>query len=107
MKIHRILFVCAAIAIPQLTVAKLPFTNDTFGKIEGTLAFCAETDPKAAAKYKERVKPLVQGASEKELAEARQTKEYKEAFDWIHGELGKVPKAQAVKACTDFLDGKN
>ena len=107
MKIHRILCLCAAIAVPQFALAELPLTNDAFGKIEGTLAFCAEVNPKAAAKYKERAKPFVQGASEKELAEARQTKEYKEAFDWIRGELGKVPKPQAVKACTNFLEGKN
>jgi len=49
MKIHRILLACAAIMIPQLVNAKLPFTNDIFGKLEGTLSFCSKLNPPGAA----------------------------------------------------------
>jgi hypothetical protein len=106
MKIYRILCLGAALVFPQLALAKLPFTNDAFGRVEGTLDFCAQADAQAAAKYEERKKSLVRDVPEKEVDEARQTQEYRDAYDWISAELGKVPKAQATKGCGDFLQGK-
>jgi hypothetical protein len=105
MKIHRILCLSALIALPQLALAELP-PNSALGQVEGTIDFCAQVDPQSAAKYEERKKLLVQGQPEKEVAEARKTTEYKEAHDAIREALGKVPKDQAVKGCTDFLKGK-
>lgn len=74
--------------------------------MEGTLDFCAQIDSQSAAKYEERKKLLVQGEPEKDVAEARKTTEYKEAYDAIGEALGKVPKDKAVKACTSFLESK-
>jgi len=105
MKIHRILCLFAVIALPQLAQATLP-PNSALGQVEGTLDFCAQVDPPSAAKYEERKKLLVQGQPENEVAEARKTTEYKEAYDSISEALGKVPKDQAVKSCSDFLKGK-
>jgi len=105
MRIHRILCLGVALVIPQLALAKLPFPNDSFGKVEGTLDFCARTDEQAAPKYQERKKALVRDVPEKEVAEARQTQEYKEAYDAVSAELGKVPKEKVVEACTAFLEG--
>jgi hypothetical protein len=106
MKIYRILGLGAALVFPQLVLAKLPFTNDAFGRVEGTLDFCAQADAQAAPKYEERKKSLVREVPAKEVDEARQTREYRDAYDWTIAELGKVPKAQASKACGDFLEGK-
>jgi hypothetical protein len=106
MKIHRILCLGAAIVIPQLALAKLPFTNDAFGKIEGTLDFCAQVDPQTAAKYQEQKQQIVRDVPDQELVEARQTQEYKDAYEGISAELGKVSKDQAIKACTEFLEGR-
>ena len=103
MKIYRILCVAAALVVPHLALAKLPFTNDVFGKSEGTLDFCLQADPAAAPKYQERKKALVRDVSEKELAEARKTQEYGKAYDWITTELKKVPKDLVVEACTASL----
>jgi hypothetical protein len=105
MKIHRILCLSAVIALPQLALAKVP-PNSALGQVEGTLDFCAQVDPQSAAKYEERKKLLVQGEPEEEVAESRQTTDYKEAYDAIGEALGKVPKDQAVKACTSFLKSK-
>src|SRR5882762_3160513 len=80
MKKHRVLCLCAAIMFPQLVLANLPFANDSFGKLEGTLSFCSKLNPPGAAKYRELGKILVQGVPEKELAEARQTAEYKDSM---------------------------
>jgi hypothetical protein len=106
MKIRRILWLGAAIVIPQLALAKLPMPNDAFGKIEGTLDFCAQVDSKSAEKYQEQKKVLVRDVPEKEVAEARESPEYKDAYTWITDELAKQPKDKAVKACAASLEGK-
>jgi len=107
MRIHRILCLGAALVIPQLALGKLPFTNDAFGKVEGTIDFCAQMDAQEAPKYQERTKMLVRGLpeKEKEVVEARQTKAYADAYDWISAELGKLPKEKVVEACTAYLEG--
>jgi hypothetical protein len=106
MKIYRVMCLGATLVIAPLALAKLPFTNDAFGKIEGTLDFCAQVDPHAAPKYQERKKALVKGVPEKEVEEARETQEYKGAYDWVTNELDKSPKEHAVDACSAFLQGK-
>jgi hypothetical protein len=105
MKIHRILCLSAAIALPQLALAKLP-PNSSLGQVEGTLDFCVQVDSPSAAKYEEFKKRLVQDVPEKEVAEVRKSTEYKEAYDGISEALGKAPKDQAVKACTSLLGSK-
>jgi hypothetical protein len=107
MRIHRILFACAAILIPQLTNAKLLFPNEFFGRVEGTLDFCGKADPDSAAKYKEQGKTLVKDASATELTEARKATEYKSAFEAVGKELAKLPKAQALKTCKTLIEQKN
>jgi hypothetical protein len=105
MKLHRILCLGAAIVIPQLALAKLPLSNDAFGRIEGTLDFCAQTDPQAAPKYQERKRSLVRDVPEKEVAEARKTQEYKDAYQWVSAELAKVPKDKAAETCAASVEG--
>ena len=106
MKICRIVCLTAALTLPQLTLAELPFSRDAFGKIEGTFDFCASVDPQSAPKYEAGKKAMVRDVPEKELEEARKTQEYRDAYDSISDELSKVPKEKALKACTDFLQGK-
>jgi ABC-type taurine transport system substrate-binding protein len=105
MKIHRLILLGTALVTAPLAMAKLPFTNDALGKVEGTLDFCAQTDSQSAAKYQERKKAMVQGVSEQELAEARASQEYKDAYESTSSELEKVPKEKVVAACTAFLKG--
>jgi hypothetical protein len=105
MKIYRILCLGAAIVIPQLALAKLPFTEDVFGKSEGTLDFCAQVNVESAPKYQARKRALVRDVPDKEITEARDTKEYKDAYNWITSELKKVQKDQVVEACTASLNG--
>ena len=106
MKINRILLICAAIMIPQLVNAKLPFSNDAFGKVEGLLNYCGKIDAGSAAKYRERAKFLVKGVPDKEVAEARQSAEYKESYDSMSADLEKAPKENSVQACRAYLEGK-
>ena len=67
MRTNRILCLGVALVLPQLALAKLPFTNDAFGKVEGTLDFCVQVDPAATPKYQERKKVLeLQGKLDEE-----------------------------------------
>ena len=90
---------CLALAVPQLASAELPFANGTFGQLEGTLAFCAQVNPSAAMQYQEQGRLLVKGVAAKELAAARESAEYREAYDSMAAELGKISKDDAVKTC--------
>lgn len=107
MKILRIACLGAAIALPQLVLAKMPLPNEAFGRIEGALDFCAQADTGNAAKYQEQKKVLVQGASDDEVAEARASKEYKENYDAATEEMRKQPKEQTKKTCAAALEGKS
>jgi hypothetical protein len=106
MKVYRILCLGAALVLPQLALAELPFPNDAFGKTEGTLDFCTQVDPQDAPKYQEQKKSLANEVPEKEVEEARRTQEYRDGYDSTTDELAKAPKEQAVMSCTNFLKGK-
>jgi hypothetical protein len=106
MRIHRILCFVAAAAMAQLALAELPFSNDSFGRLEGVLDFCGRADQESAAKYKERKEQMTKDVPKRELTEARGTKEYKEAYESVTGEFGKAPKDQAAAACKAYLEGK-
>jgi hypothetical protein len=99
MRFHSLVLCCAAIALPQLASAQIPFSNDALGKLERTLSYCAEVNPNAASKYQELSKRLLQGVPEKNLSDARATAEYKDSYDSIGAELAKVSKDEAAKAC--------
>ena len=105
MKIHRIVCLAAAIVIPQFALAKLPFSNDAFGRVEGTLDFCVQADPQAAPNYQAQKRQMVRDVPEQEVSEARSTQEYKDAYEWMSNELGKVPKDKAVQTCRVSLEG--
>jgi hypothetical protein len=103
MKIHRILCLSAALALPPLLLAKLPFSADAFGRVEAALDSCVQADPAGAPKYQERKKALVKDVPEKEVAEARASQEYRDAYDATSTEIGKQPKDKVVETCTASL----
>lgn len=100
-KVYVILCV-GALAVAPLALAKLSMPPEALGQVEGTLKFCSDLNPKGEATYKEWGKMLVKGATQEELKDVRESAEYKEAYDAVTEELGKVPKDKALKDCTDF-----
>lgn len=106
MSIFRIVCVSALLMLASLATAKLAVPNGVLGQTEGALDFCAQADPQSAEKYQEKKKVLVQGASEEELAEARGSEEYKEAYQSATDEMSKEPKAEVKKTCSAALAGK-
>lgn len=69
--------------------------------------YCARVDSKSADKYQLKKKDLVKDVPESEVAEARKTEEYKAGYEWIDGELAKMPKDEIVSACAAALNSKN
>jgi chromosome condensin MukBEF ATPase and DNA-binding subunit MukB len=106
MKIYRILCLGAAIGLAQVALAELTISNEALGQAESTLDFCSKAKPKSAAKYKERKKALVGDASEEDLAKARSSQEYKDSYSLVKTTLGKLPKDEAAKVCTNLLESK-
>jgi hypothetical protein len=101
-----ILSFAAVVGFPQLAGAKLTIPTPALGYIESTLDYCAKVDAGSAAKYKEREKALVAGATKEELEKARGTTEYKESFDSTTDHLSKTPTKEVAKSCAAFLEGK-
>jgi hypothetical protein len=91
--------------LAQLALAKLPFSNDALGKVEGTLDTCAQLDTQATTKYQERKKALVRGVPEKEMVEARDTQAYKDAYESVSADVSKLPKGQVVECLHCVLEG--
>jgi hypothetical protein len=106
MKSRPILCLTLVYVISQHAEAKLPMSNDSLGRMEGTLDFCALADPQAAQMYKDRKKGIIGDALEAELTEARNSQEYKDGYQEISDQLAKAPKSKAVKACSQFLAGE-
>jgi hypothetical protein len=103
MKIPLALSCCAALVLPQLASADLPFSKDAFGKIESVLNFCAKANPNSASLFEARDKMLVNDVPDKILAEARASSEYQDAYDVTADSLGKAAKEEAAKTCNGFL----
>lgn len=106
MKIIPIVCVGLVIAIPELALAKLPFENSVFGKVESTLDYCSQVDPPMAPKYEAKKKALVEGLPEKEVAEARQTQEYKDGYNEAKTELSKQSKDEVTSTCKALVQSE-
>jgi hypothetical protein len=106
MKIVGTPWAIAALAITQLTLADTPFSKRSLGMLEGTMAFCAQSDPAAAAKYQSQVQSMLRGRPEAEVAKARETSEYRAAYDSVTSALTGAPKEQIKQTCADLLTRK-
>jgi|SRR5690242_15385469 hypothetical protein len=107
MRIQRMFYLLAAVLVAELALAKMPFTNEVFGKVEGTLDYCARIDSQATAKYEKRKKDLVKDVPEEEVAAARKTEDYKTGYEWISNELPKMSKEEVLGACAATLVSNN
>jgi hypothetical protein len=103
-KSHRILTLCAAAALAQLSLAEEPaLSAPALGTTEATLDFCAQADPKSADRYWQQGKLLLQGVPEKTAAEIRNSGEYRQAYDSAAEMIGKVSRQDAIRACAESL----
>jgi hypothetical protein len=106
MKIFRIVCLSAALATSSIALAKLSLPNGVLGQVEAALDSCAKANPQSAAKYEEKKKALVQGASEQEVAQARASQEYKEGYEAASQEMAKQSPDETKKMCSAALEQK-
>jgi hypothetical protein len=73
----------------------------TLGIAEGILSYCSKVDPTTAAEYQERVKQLVQGASDEALAKVRSSEEYQRARASLEDFVSKVDEHNVKRVCSN------
>jgi hypothetical protein len=65
------------------------------------LNFCAPIDPTAAARLRQKIAKLLQGASPSQLTEVRNSDEYREAYDAVSEFAGKVDSHNVARFCAE------
>jgi hypothetical protein len=101
-RILWLVWLCTALAVPQVFAAELP-APAALGQVESLLDSCSKANPQSAPDYKKQRDKLTAGVAEKDLAEVRASDEYKGAYNEISDRFEKASKDEAVKACKVFL----
>jgi hypothetical protein len=100
----RVALIVSAIALSSIAYAEEPAPNaQVLGTVEALLGFCAKADPASAAQYREQLKQLTQGSTEKALAEARKKDEYRQGHALVDESVAKIDQAHAKKVCSESL----
>jgi hypothetical protein len=71
------------------------------GVNESALSYCGSRDPAAAARLRQKIEQLVQGASVQQLAEVRNSDEYRKAYDSVVDFVGKIDPHNAKRFCSE------
>ncbi|HYL03201.1 MAG TPA: hypothetical protein VEU54_07255 [Steroidobacteraceae bacterium] len=71
------------------TSAQTPIPQ-ALGIAEGALSYCGPVDPEAAEGLRQLIGQMTQGASERQLAEVRDSDEYRKAYDSVVGFTSKI-----------------
>ena len=75
----------------------------TLGITESMLTYCTKVDAESAAKYRDRVKVLVQGASNDSLAKVRGSDAYRKARASMDDFVSKIDEHNAMRMCSNGL----
>ena len=93
---------CAWLAVPLLAHADTPSVNpQALGIMESIVNYCGRLDPAAVVKLREQAKQLAQGASERQLAEVRNSNEYREGYDSVVDFVAKIDERNAKQICSE------
>ena len=71
------------------------------GVNEGALSYCGPRDPAAAARLRQKIERLVQGASAQQLAEVRNSDEYRKAYDSVVDFVAKIDEHNVKRFCAE------
>jgi len=72
------------------------------GVNEGALSYCGPRDPAAAAaRLRQWIAQLVQGASAQQLAEVRNSDEYRKAYDSVADFVAKIDEHNVERFCAE------
>jgi hypothetical protein len=93
----------AGLLLPQQAAAELPFSTESLGRVEAILDACSQFNPTTAAKYEEWKTAQVAKLPKKELAEARASDQYRNAYADTTAEIENQAKEKLIEACAAFL----
>ena len=102
-KLYLVLAVVTAVTMPPLASAESSIPPKSLAQIEARIDFCVRVDSASADQYKALGKAIVADMSEKELKVARESSDYKPAYDGLTGQLEKIPRDKAVESCRASL----
>jgi hypothetical protein len=93
---------CAWLALPPLVYAdgSAPSAR-VLGVAESALNYCGPLEPVAAERLRHRIRQLVQAASEQQLAEVRNSNEYRKAYDSVVDFVAKIDPHNAKRFCAE------
>jgi hypothetical protein len=95
---------CTSLVFPALVWAEAPPPNaHVLGVAESTLNYCASLDPAASARMRTIIEQLVQGVSQQQLSEVRESDEYRKAYDSVTDFVGKVDEHNAKRICSESV----
>jgi hypothetical protein len=77
-----------------------PPSAHALGVAESVINYCGPIEPAATDRLRQKVKQLVQGASEQQLAEVRKSDEYRKAYDSVVDFVGKIDQHNAKQFCS-------
>jgi hypothetical protein len=93
---------CGCLALAPFAWADGPTPKGhALGVAESALKYCAPLDPVAADGLRQRIKELVQGASDQQLAEVRSSDEYRKAYDSVVDFVAKIDPHNAKRFCAE------
>jgi hypothetical protein len=96
---------CSCLALPALAWADDPVLDSrALGIAESMVTYCARIDAATAARYQQKAKLLVKGASEEALAKVRKSDAYRAAYDSVTDFTSKIDNRNAKLACTGSAD---
>jgi hypothetical protein len=101
---RRLLALLAAgwLVLPPLAQADGAALNaQTLGFTESVLNYCGPIEPALALKLREKVRQLVERATEQQIAEARNSDEYRKAYDSVSEFVAKVDGHDAKRICSE------
>jgi hypothetical protein len=100
--------ICSVWAVSASVSAAEPPTVDAkqLGITESTLRYCEKADVEVVSTLREKVKSLMQGASAVTVASARNSIEYRTAFDSVTDFVGKLDPHNAKLPCKNAASTK-
>jgi hypothetical protein len=92
----------ACMVLTPLAFADAPAPNaQALGVAESVVSYCGSIDPAAADQVRQMIKQLVQGASEEQLAEVRNSDDYRKAYDSVGDFTAKIDPHNAKTFCAE------
>jgi hypothetical protein len=98
------LLACSLFALPAVAQADEPAVDGhALGITESMLNYCTRIDATSAARFQQKIKLLVRGASEATVAGIRKTDEYRVAYDSVTDFTSKIADRNAKRTCNGSL----